>query len=65
MMSNDPRKKKNKAQNHNLLSDQAGGCSYLHVISLGPRPKTNPSTDHCQYTGSMQYMRRMRSGGQD
>ena len=56
-------KKKNKAQNHNLLSDHTGGCSYLHVISLGPRPKTNPST--CgprQYTGSMQYMRRMRSG---
>ena len=66
-MSNDP-KNKTKKQSSKPQSavrshyDQAGGCSYSHVISLGPRPKTNPSTDHCQYTGSMQYMCRMRSG---
>ena len=66
MMSNDP-KNKTKKQSSKPQSavrshyDQAGGCSYSHAISLGPRLKTNPSTDHCQYTGSMQYMRRMRS----
>ena len=55
-------KQKNKAPNHNLLSDHTmiklvGVATYMQLVLVSDQKPI-----HCQYTRSMQYMCRMRSG---